>query len=194
MWSGLHHMIVRQCVSLFFDEIANYCTLWRQWPVQVHLSHSWFYCSQTLQLCTCEIKLSYNQTDTLVMYTMHLSLQVECWAAHIHIDCSKGQGRNRLRKRRIVYKKGKEVEIIPGRPWRANWHGICYWLGQSSGDDMRWLGGHGGVVVTGSREVWQGLIGHNTHTYILHQVCHIHHGSFLLKLSYDKCVCFRSRN
>ena len=85
-------MIVRQCESLFFDEIANYCTSWIQSPVQVHMSHNRFYYSQTLQLCTCEVKLSHNQTDTLVIYTMHLSLQVECWATHIHTDCSKGTG------------------------------------------------------------------------------------------------------
>ena len=119
MWSGLHHVIVRPCVPLLFVEIANYCTLWRQWPVRVHMSHSPYYCSQTLHLCTCEVKLSYNQTDTIVIYTMHLSLQVECWGAHI-LTARKGQGSDRLRKR--IPKNWKEVEIIPGRPWSANWH------------------------------------------------------------------------
>ena len=60
--------------------------------MQVHMSHSPYYYSQTLQFCTCEVKLSYSQTDTLVIYTMHLSLQVECWAAHIHTDCSNRTG------------------------------------------------------------------------------------------------------
>ena len=66
--------------------------------MQVHMSHSRFYCSQTLQLCTCEVKLSYNQTDTLVIYTKHLSLQVECWGAHIHTDCSKGTGEEQAKE------------------------------------------------------------------------------------------------
>ena len=46
-----------------FVQIANYCTSWRQWPVRVHLSHSPFYCSQTLPLY---------QTDLPIIYAMHL--------------------------------------------------------------------------------------------------------------------------
>ena len=59
------------------------------------------------------------------------------------------------------------------------------------------------MVVTGSREVSQGFIEHNIHTYvhsyyILHQVCHTSHGSFL----YSNCrkgvnvlaACTRSRD
>ena len=64
----------------------------------------------------------------------------------------------------------------------TQWYNSVDIWGQSWGDNMGWLVGHRGMVVTGSREVWQELIEHNIHTrsyYILHQVCHTSHGSFL---------------
>ena len=69
MWTGLLYANVRPCVPLFLVEIAIYCTSWRQWPVWVHMSHSRFYCSQTLQLHV------YMRSKTVIQpnrYTSHI--------------------------------------------------------------------------------------------------------------------------
>ena len=58
--------------------------------MRVHLSHSPFYCSQTLQLCTCMPNiLPYNQTDlTNHIHNAHIvPISTSGMLAHILNDC-----------------------------------------------------------------------------------------------------------
>ena len=81
--------------------------------MRVHLSHSPFYCSQTLQLY---------RTYLPIIYTMHLvPIPTSRMLAYIHNDCCRGTGEGQTEEEEDT-KEGQQVETTSGRPRRADWH------------------------------------------------------------------------